>query len=54
LEEFASALAAIADGRADVSPMITGTVGLDGLPSAFEALADPRQHCKILVEPGRP
>jgi threonine dehydrogenase-like Zn-dependent dehydrogenase len=54
LEEFASALAAIADGRVDVSPMITATVGLDGLPGAFEVLADPRQHCKILVEPGSP
>jgi threonine dehydrogenase-like Zn-dependent dehydrogenase len=54
LEEFASALAAIADGRVDVAPMITGTVGLDGLSDAFEALADPAQQCKILVEPGKP
>ncbi|HTX96123.1 MAG TPA: zinc-binding dehydrogenase [Mycobacterium sp.] len=54
LEEFASALAAIADGRVDVTPMITGTVGLDGLPGAFDALADPAQHCKILVEPAKP
>jgi len=54
LEEFTSALTAIADGRVNVTPMITATVGLDELPEAFEALADPTQHCKILVEPGRP
>lgn len=54
LEEFASALTAIADGRVDVTPMITRTLGLDDLPEAFEALADPSQHCKILVEPSRP
>jgi threonine dehydrogenase-like Zn-dependent dehydrogenase len=54
LEEFTSALTAIADGRVNVTPMITATVGLDELPQAFEALADPTQHCKILVEPGRP
>ena len=31
-----------------MSPMITGEVGLDGVPGAFEALADPDEHCKIL------
>jgi threonine dehydrogenase-like Zn-dependent dehydrogenase len=54
VEEFARALTAIADGRVDVTPMITAAVALDDLPHAFEALADPSQHCKILVEPGRP
>ena len=31
--------------------MITGEVGLDGVAGAFAALADPDQHCKILVVP---
>ena len=31
--------------------MVTGTVDLDGVPGAFEALAHPDAHCKILVEP---
>jgi hypothetical protein len=31
--------------------MVTSTVDLDGVPAAFEALAHPDQHCKILVEP---
>lgn len=35
----------------DVSPMITGEVDLDGVAGASAALADPDQHCKILVIP---
>ncbi len=50
-DEFADTLRAIADGRLDVAPMITGEVGLDGVPGAFETLAHPDQHCKILVIP---
>lgn len=51
-EEFAASLRSIADGAIDVAPMITGQVGLDELPAAFAALANPEQHCKILVVPG--
>jgi len=50
-DEFASALRALAEGEVDASPMITGTVGIDGVPGAFEALAHPDEHVKILVEP---
>ncbi|MHB8680561.1 MAG: zinc-binding dehydrogenase [Acidimicrobiales bacterium] len=50
-DEFAGALRAIAEGQIDVSPMITGTVDLRGVPGAFEALAHPDEHVKILVEP---
>ncbi|HUY64037.1 MAG TPA: zinc-binding dehydrogenase [Acidimicrobiales bacterium] len=50
-DEFAGALRAIAEGQVDVSPMITGTVDLVGVPGAFEALASPDEHVKILVEP---
>ena len=49
--EFAQSLRSIADGDIDVAPMITGEVGLDEVPSAFEALSNPEQHCKILVLP---
>jgi threonine dehydrogenase-like Zn-dependent dehydrogenase len=49
--EFAATLAAIADGRLDVAPLITGHVGLDGVAGAFDELAHPDRHCKILVEP---
>ena len=53
-EEFARALRAIAEGEVDVTPMITGSVGIDGVPGAFEDLANPERHCKILVEPAAP
>jgi threonine dehydrogenase-like Zn-dependent dehydrogenase len=49
--EFASTLRAIADGEVDVAPMITGHVGITGVPQAFEDLSKPDEHCKILVEP---
>ncbi|HZJ27751.1 MAG TPA: zinc-binding dehydrogenase [Acidimicrobiia bacterium] len=52
--EFAATLAAIAEGRLDVTPLITGTVGVEGVPAAFAALADPEDHVKILVEPDGP
>jgi threonine dehydrogenase-like Zn-dependent dehydrogenase len=49
--EFGDSLRAIAEGDIDVSPMITGAVGLEGVGSAFDDLADPERHCKILVTP---
>ncbi|WP_125078411.1 zinc-binding dehydrogenase [Mycobacterium sp. P7213] len=50
-EEFAASLREIAEGRIDVAPLITGEVGLDGVGAAFDDLADPDRHCKILVTP---
>jgi threonine dehydrogenase-like Zn-dependent dehydrogenase len=49
--EFAESLRAIAEGETDVGPLITGEVGLDGVGAAFDALAKPDTHCKILVTP---
>jgi threonine dehydrogenase-like Zn-dependent dehydrogenase len=49
--EFAASLRSIAEGEIDVTPMITAEVGLDRVGWAFDALADPEQHCKILVTP---
>ncbi len=51
--EFADTLGYIADGRMDVSPLITGRVGLQGVRKAFADLADPEEHAKVLVEPWR-
>ena len=50
-EEFAESLRSLAEGEIDVSPLITGEVGLDGVAAAFGNLADPERHCKILVTP---
>lgn len=49
--EFADTLRAIAEGEFDVAPLITGSVELPEVPKAFEELADPDRHAKILVEP---
>ncbi len=49
--EFATTLRSIAEGEIDVSPIITGEVGLDGVATAFDQLAHPETHCKILVVP---
>jgi threonine dehydrogenase-like Zn-dependent dehydrogenase len=53
-EEFALALHCIAQGEADVAPLVTGTVGVDGVPLAFRELGNPENHAKILVRPGGP
>ena len=50
-DEFAATLRALAEGEIDVTPLITGEVGLDGVGEAFDGLADPERHCKILVTP---
>lgn len=50
-EEFAATLRHIAEGALPVAPLITGTVGVEGVAGAFEALASPDTHAKILVEP---
>ncbi len=51
-DEFGDTLRHIAEGELDVTPMLTGIVGVDGVPGAFDALANPEQQVKILVEPG--
>lgn len=49
--EFRDALHLLADGKIDGAPLITGTVGLDGVAAAFDALADPERHAKIMIDP---
>ena len=50
-EEFAASLHHLAEGRIAAQPLITGTVGVEGVAGAFDALANPDRHAKILVEP---
>jgi threonine dehydrogenase-like Zn-dependent dehydrogenase len=50
-EEFAQSLHHIAEGKVDVSSLITGVVGLDGVCNAFAELANPEKHAKVLVDP---
>jgi threonine dehydrogenase-like Zn-dependent dehydrogenase len=49
--EFRDTLRMLADGKVDVAPLITGTVGLPGVAAAFDALGDPEAHAKILIDP---
>ena len=50
-EEFAETHALITAGAWDLEPLITGSVGVDEVPDAFEWLDRPDEHAKILVEP---
>ena len=50
-EEFALTLDNIAQGLVNAEPLITGKVGVDGVPKAFIDLENPEAHAKIIVEP---
>ena len=50
-DEFAATLGHIAAGKIPATPLITGHVGLDGVPQAFVDLGSPERHAKILVHP---
>lgn len=49
--EFHDTLRMLADGKVDPAPLITATVGLDGVAAAFSALGTPAIHAKILIDP---
>jgi threonine dehydrogenase-like Zn-dependent dehydrogenase len=52
-EEFATTLHNLAEGKINGDPLVTGKVGVEGVAQAFEDLASPERHAKILVEPWR-
>jgi threonine dehydrogenase-like Zn-dependent dehydrogenase len=52
-QEFADTLRSIADEKIRVEPLLTGKVGVEGVGGAFDELASPEHHAKILVEPWR-
>ena len=47
--DYEMVIAMLAQGRIDASPMVTGIVSLDEMPSAFEALRTPSDQCKVLT-----
>jgi threonine dehydrogenase-like Zn-dependent dehydrogenase len=49
--EFRDTLHMLAEGVVDPRPLITGTVGLEGVEAAFAALGSPEVHAKILIDP---
>jgi threonine dehydrogenase-like Zn-dependent dehydrogenase len=52
--EFHDTLHLLADGKIDASPLVTGTVGLAGVETAFATLANPDRHAKIVIDPRSP
>jgi threonine dehydrogenase-like Zn-dependent dehydrogenase len=50
-EEYEKALHNLAEGVIDGGPLITGRVGLEGVPEAFETLSNAPSHAKIIVQP---
>jgi threonine dehydrogenase-like Zn-dependent dehydrogenase len=49
--EFRDSLHMLAEGEVDPAPLLTATVGLEGVDAAFSALGDPGFHAKILIDP---
>ncbi len=49
--EFRDTLQMLAAGELDPRPLITGTVGLEGVEAAFDVLGNPEAHAKILIDP---
>ena len=49
--EFRQTLHMLAEGKVDARPLVTGTVGLEGVDGAFTSLGDPETHAKILIDP---
>ena len=41
----------IGEGKVPVAPLVTGKVGVEGVAHAFQDLASPERHAKILAEP---
>jgi 2-desacetyl-2-hydroxyethyl bacteriochlorophyllide A dehydrogenase len=50
-EQFAEAFAHLAAGDLDVAPLLTGTVGLEGVADAFDRLGSDPHDAKILLDP---
>ncbi|MFM5923257.1 MAG: zinc-binding dehydrogenase, partial [Novosphingobium sp.] len=50
-DEFAATLHEIAEGKRDVAPLMSGTVGRSGVVDAFKALAGGGGKIKVLVDP---
>ena len=52
-EEFAASLRLLAEGQVDAASLVTGRVGIEAVAQAFDDLANPEAHTKIMVEPWR-
>ena len=48
--DYETVIAMMSQGRIDASPMVTGVVSLEDMPTAFEALRAPSNQCKVLTQ----
>jgi threonine dehydrogenase-like Zn-dependent dehydrogenase len=51
--EFRDTLHMLGEGKIDPRPLITGRVGLEDVEAAFDALAQPDEHAKIMIDPSQ-
>ena len=51
LEEFATTLGLISDGKFDVEHFVSHIVALEQVSDTFSALKDPDKHAKVIVDP---
>ena len=49
--DFATVLELLGHGRVDAKPMISDRIGLSEFSNAFEALKQPNQQIKVMLEP---
>ncbi len=52
-DDFQYTLDMLEQGRVDPTELVTDRIGLDGVPAAFAALAQPTHQCKVLVFPAQ-
>ena len=52
-DEFAQSLRHIAEGLIDVAPLLSRTVGLEGVRGAFRDLSGGSDDIKVMVDPWR-
>ena len=53
IEEFATSLINISEGKFDVAGLVSHKIGLADVADTFSALKDPEQYAKVIVEPWR-
>jgi threonine dehydrogenase-like Zn-dependent dehydrogenase len=52
-QEYATCLEALASGDIPWRELVTGKVGIDGVPDAFKELMGSSSHIKVIIEPWR-
>ncbi len=51
-DDFRLILDLLSLGRISSQPLISATISLDQVPSLFQSLLEPNDHCKVMIRPG--